>query len=139
MVVLTANPGEYQELKFRIAPEFIENTRKGKADNIFYRVAYDDDSQQILFRDGYRDAQALIDHVTVDTIAQLMDAGMRSAAKLWFIGPKEQLDIVRVTPGLDSSTFWELDQRSVIFNPYPGRPRPNNPQLGRIIRATAGQ
>ena len=68
IVVLTANNDvDYEVLKNRVVPQFISNTLLGNADNIFYRVAYDDANRRILFRDGYRDAAALLQHVGVET------------------------------------------------------------------------
>ena len=124
IVVLTANNDvDYEVLKNRVVPQFISNTLLGNADNIFYRVAYDDANRRILFRDGYRDAAALLQHVGVDVIKQLGEAGERATPKLWFVGPKEQRPLVKAGP-LSDSTYWDLDNRSVILSPYPEGARP---------------
>ena len=131
IVELTANSAEdYDVLKNSIVPQFISNTLLGNADNIFYRVAYDDSNRRILFRDGYRDAAALLQHVGVDVMKQLGEAAERSTAKLWFVGPKDQRRIVKANEGLSDSTYWDLDNRSVILSPYPEGARP---MRGKVV------
>ena len=126
MVLSATLQVDYDELKNRIVPQFFLNTVLGDADNIYYRVAYDDANRRILFRDGYRDADALLEHVQKDVLEQLVEAGprLRSPPSLWFVGPREQRSRVLVGP-LINSTYWNLDSgRSVILNPYPDGTRP---------------
>ena len=101
IIVLAANTSEdYDNLKNRIVPQFISNTVLGVADSIYYRVAYDDANRRILFRDGYKDADALLKHVQVDVGEQLREAGrpgfLRSPPTLTFVGPRDQRSDVLV-------------------------------------------
>ena len=135
IVELTANNAvDYAVLKNKTVPELISNTRGGNADNIFYRVAYDDANLKILFRDGYRDAAALLQHVGVDVGKQLGEAGNRSTSELWFVGPKDQRSIVKANKGLSNSTYWDLDNRSVILSPYPEGARPMRGKVVALCR-----